>query len=373
MNRKQNPNFYIALLLFLTIIISLLSVTAYSASQKKTLSVSAKAATLYVPETDDVLFEKNQDLKLPMASTTKIMTALVAIENTSPDDMVRIDSSAVGTEGSSAYLQKGDVLTMEELLYALLLQSANDAAVAIACYVGGGIDEFAEMMNEKAEKLELKNTHFTNPHGLDDQEHYTTALELAIITGEALKNPFFKQITSTYKKTFITEDRTRTYVNHNKLLNKYEGAVGVKTGFTKKSGRCLVSAAEKDGLTLISVTLDAPSDWNDHTSMLDFGFEKIEKIYLVNAQDYKYEIPVIDGEYKYAKVSNPEELSIIVDKHEHQICEYVKLSRFTVAPVNKGDILGEIIYTVDGKYVGKANLIAEDTIKKTTKGFFKKH
>ena len=224
-----------------------------------------------------------------MASTTKIMTALVAIENCPIDKMVTVSPEAVGVEGSSVYLKANEKISMESLLYALLLSSANDAAAAIAYEVAGGIPEFAELMNEKAKSLGLENTHFANPHGLDDAEHYTTARELALIARAALENETFSKIVSTKKKTISIHDgeESRLLVNHNRLLFEYDDVVGVKTGYTKKCGRTLVSAAEKDGVHLIAVTLSDGNDWVDHRAMLDYGYEKIECVTLCKAGDFR--------------------------------------------------------------------------------------
>ena len=351
--------FAIALLLF-----ALLGLYPSAEGRSARLNLSARAATLYVPEIDKFIYSNNSDQRLPMASTTKIMTALIALEECEGDEVIVIDDESVGIEGSSAYLRAGDELTMEELTYALLLQSANDAAVAIARHIGGSIEAFADIMNERAQDLGLSDTHFENPHGLDSSEHYTTAHDLAKIAAVALENPKFKEIASTYKKSFVTEERSRTYVNHNKLLNMYDGCVGVKTGFTKKSGRCLVGAAERDGLTLISVTLDAPSDWADHKNMLDYGYERLEKISFAEPSEYEYEIPVIDGVSDSVLVKNEEPASLIREKGESDFESHVKLSRFVVAPVREGDILGEVIFTIDGKECARVNLLAAENVRK---------
>jgi len=259
---------------FLILIFIVYSTVIFSASD---VSVSAKSAVLYDPSSAKFLYTKNADARLPMASTTKIMTALVAIENSRLDVFVEINDNAIGTEGSSLYLKKGEVMTMEDLLFGLMLRSANDAAAAIAYEISGSIEAFADKMNEKAENLGLADTHFTNPHGLDDKEHYTTARELAIISGEALKNEVFLKIVSTKKHVIKNFDgEARLLINHNKLLNMYADTIGVKTGFTKKSGRCLVGAAERDGVRLITVTINAPNDWQDHISLLNYGFKKYE-------------------------------------------------------------------------------------------------
>jgi len=335
-------------------------------------SVSAKAAVLYEPETERFLYEKRADLRLPMASTTKIMTALVALELSSLDETVAICPEAIGTEGSSAYLKEGDVLSMEELLYALLLQSANDAAVAIACHVGGSIEDFASLMNGKAEALGLVNTHFENPHGLDSEEHYTTARELAVIASEALKNETFLKITSTHKKSFITEERSRTYVNHNKLLYMLDGTIGVKTGFTKRSGRCLVGACEKDGLRFISVTLDAPDDWNDHKRLMALGYDTLEKRVLCNEGDYSYSVPVLDGKDTSVEISCEKGLSLITERGSAEYESHVRLSPFVCAPIKEGDILGTVIFTRGVETVATVNLRAQASVAEKEKGLLEK-
>lgn len=260
--------------IFLIFVFILYSTAIFSASDMR---LSAKSAVLYDPHSESFLYSKNADTRLPMASTTKIMTALVAIESASLEATVDISDDAIGTEGSSLYLKKGERMTMGDLLFGLMLRSANDAAAAIAYEISGSIEAFADKMNEKAESLGLTDTHFTNPHGLDDKEHYTTARELAIITGEALKNDTFLQIVSTKKQIITNSDgESRLLINHNKLLNMYENTIGVKTGFTKKSGRCLVGAAERDGVRLITVTINAPDDWKDHIALFDYGFSKLK-------------------------------------------------------------------------------------------------
>ncbi len=370
----KNRNIYLFVIAVSATLFLLITVyTAAETPKASRLGVSAKAAILYEPETGSFLYSKNADTRLPMASTTKIMTALVAIENASLSDLVEIDPSAVGIEGSSAYLQAGDILTMEELLYALLLRSANDAAVAIACYVGGSVEDFADMMNAKAEAFGLENTHFVNPNGLDHKEHYTSARDLAIIAAEALKNDTFKKICSTYKKSFVRDDKNILYVNHNKLLNMYDGALGMKTGYTKKSGRCLVGAAERDGLTFITVTLDAPDDWRDHKEMFELGFSSLEKIQFANSGDFSYTLPVVDGKSDSVDITNELSECAIVKRGEHEVKEYIKLSKFAVAPIKKGEIFGEVIFTLDGEVASTLKLTAKEDIPlKNDKNFFEK-
>ena len=239
------------------------------------VDLSARAAVLIDGKSGKVLFEKNKDERLPMASTTKIMTGLLACESKKMKKTVTVSPVASGTEGSSLWLEPGEKQTLENLTYGLMLRSGNDAAVAIAEYLGGSIDAFALLMNERAKKIGVKNTGFKNPNGLDAEGHFTSAYDLALISREAMKNKTFRKIVSTKNKTIPWESSEwdRSLTNHNKMLWRYEGCNGIKTGFTKKSGRCLVTSAKRGKTELICVTLNAPDDWNDHTKMLDYGFE----------------------------------------------------------------------------------------------------
>ncbi len=372
MYRKRSPHPLLWVILLIATLFMILSYTIASAKTSDT-EVSARAAVLYEPETGSFLFTKNESQRLPMASTTKVMTALVAAESCELSETVKVDGRAVGTEGSSAYLTEGELLTMEELLYALLLQSANDAACAIALHISGSIEDFAALMNEKVSEMGLSDTHFTNPHGLDDKDHYTTARELALIAAEALKNETVKKIASTYKYTSKSGARVRTYVNHNKLLKSYDGAIGLKTGFTKKCGRCLVGAAERDGLSFITVTLNAGDDWNDHRKLFDLGFSTMEKIYLARKGEFAYSLPIIGGKSDTLELSNTDELSIIVKKGEHIVESFPKVHRYLAAPVRSTDILGAVYFTLDGENVGSVRLYPESEVdKKEEKGFFKR-
>ena len=344
--------------------------TIYISSAQKD-GLSARAATLYVPETNTFLYEKNENERLSMASTTKIMTALIALESLECDTLIEIPKAATGIEGSSLYLSEGEILTAESLIYGLMLGSANDAATALALEISGSLEEFASLMNERAKSLGLKDTNFKNPHGLDAEGHYTTAHDLAIIAAEALKNEKFKEISSCYKKEIESSEKTRLVVNHNKLLKSYDGCIGMKTGYTKKSGRSLVSAAERDGLTLIAVTIDAPDDWRDHTELLDLGFSLLENKTLAKAYEYSFTLPVIDGEKSSVTVSNKEGASEILNKNDSDFDVKIKLNRYFAAPIKKGDALGELIFTKDGKELARLSLTADfDVNKNTRKGFF---
>ena len=299
-----------------------------------------------------------------MASTTKIMTAIVAIEHADLSNKISVSEKAVGVEGSSIYLKGGEHLTLEELVFALMLESANDAATAIAFEISGNIDEFAELMNEKATDIGLRDTNFTNPHGLDHENHYTTAHDLAVLTAYALENETFAKIVSTYKTTIPLYDNegTRLLLNHNKMLKLYEYAIGVKTGFTKKSGRCLVSAAQKDGMTLVAVTLSAPDDWQDHKAMLDYGFAKYECLPLADPQTITISVPVVGGTVPEITVTNPDGASHCVPTEKSNITNVTELKRFYYAPISQGEILGKVTFYNNGVKLTSIGLTATQDI-----------
>lgn len=328
--------------------------------------LSARAAVLIEASTGRVICSKNADQRLPMASTTKIMTALVAIESCDIDTVITVSPDAVGVEGSSIYLFAGEKLSLEDLLYAMLLESANDAAAAIAIAVGGSIEGFAEMMNAKAQRLGLTDTNFTNPHGLDSPEHYTTALELAKIASAAMKNEVFRTIVSTRKRT-VPQDNgegARVLFNHNKLLGGYEGAIGIKTGYTKLSGRCLVSAAKRDGVELIAVTLSAPNDWDDHKTMLDFGFSLYESRTLCDEGEFCHVMPVMSGNADYVILKNAEAVTLTLPKGASQIERVIELPSFIYAPVAEGEQVGSLIYSIDDKTVAEVPIVASYSVDK---------
>ena len=327
-------------------------------------TVSARAAALTDLSSGELLYGKAEDLPLPMASTTKIMTALLAAEELSPDTLITIPPEAVGVEGSSVYLTRGEILTAEELLYALMLASANDAAVALAIAVDGSVEAFVARMNDKAEELGLTHTHFENPHGLPAEGHVTTARELSLVACEALRNERIRTVSST-KRTTISfgEGGIRTLRNHNKLLSRYEGAIGLKTGFTKASGRCLVGAAERDGLTLVSVTLDAPDDWNDHTRLFDYGFSAYESVLLAPKGSLSIQWDCAGGTSPTVTLTNAEELRITLPR-DYGKPEMVitSTSPFAYAPVKPGEHLATVTLTFkDSRQVSSPLLSIGDT------------
>lgn len=287
-----------------------------------------------------------------MASTTKIMTAICAIEYGDMNKMVTISPTAAGVEGSSMYLAKGEKMKLQDLVSGLMLVSGNDAATAIAETVSGSVEKFAELMNKKASEIGAFDTSFTNPHGLSDDNHFTTAHDLAKITAYAMQNPQFCEIVSTKKMTLPANEGgyARTLVNHNKFLSMYEGCTGVKTGFTKATGRCLVTAAEKNGMKLVCVTLNAPDDWNDHRVLLDNAFSEytMHKIYEEN--ECLENASIKGGTEKTVGLVTPFAIEIPVKNNDAQnfstkILPFEDLS----APIKKGDVCGKLIVDIGGE------------------------
>lgn len=356
---------------FLLLFLAIFSFFSFPASA---LSLSAKSAILVETSTGEVVYEKNAHLPLSMASTTKIMTAVVAIESGLPLDLpYKIPSEAIGTEGSSIYLTSDEELTLRELLYALLLESANDSAVAIAIITYGSADAFVSKMNEKASELGLNDTHFENPHGLDSENHVSSASDLAALAKYALNNELFAKIVST-KSHKIGSERClpRTLVNHNKLLKLYEGANGVKTGYTKKTGRCLVSSCTRGGVSLIAVTLNAPSDWRDHSSLFDYGFSLYESVSLADAGDYTVELSVSGGKKSTVLATNEDAFSFTQRRGEDGFYAILEYNEELCAPIYKGDTVGKIAFYKNDERIGEVNLISLENIKKKEEASFLK-
>ena len=351
----------LALLLICLLIFPCIQVSANALPNHEPPSVSAQSAILIEAESGNAVVEKNADLPLPMASTTKIMTALTALSIAKPETEICVTSEAVGVEGSSIYLTEGEVLTLEQLLWALLLESANDAAVAIAVGLCGSVEAFADEMNRVAIDMGLRQTHFTNPHGLDDPEHFTTARELAEITRHAMENDLFRLIISTRKASIphAGTELTRLLINHNKLLRLYNGCIGVKTGYTKKSGRCLVSAAERDGVTMIAVTLNAPDDWNDHSRLLDYGFAAFESVTLCSEREFRIPLHLVGGTEGYVMLSNRDAIARTLPSGHGKIMQTVEAPRFAFASIAEGEVLGRVVWRCDCNGDGYAERIAE--------------
>ena len=336
----------------------------------KAEAVSARRAYVLDAVSGRELFVRNPDERSLIASTTKIMTALIVCEQCNVLDRMRIPKEAVGIEGSSMYLKEGEVLTLQELLYGLMLSSGNDAAVALAIYCGGTVEGFAELMNDKARNLGLTGTHFENPNGLDSPGHYSTARDLAKLAAYAMKNPIFYKTVSA--KSVRIGDRCLT--NHNKLLWKLEGADGVKTGFTKAAGRILVSSATRQGRRIIGVTIDAPDDWNDHCRLLNEGFARYQDRQIVQAGHRVSVQEVLGGDARRIEVLAAEDFSYALAAEE---CPQLVLPGpgFVYAPAVEGAEAGFAYVLINGTVIGKVPVVYGATVEQEAeeqKGFWQK-
>ncbi|MBQ6997888.1 MAG: D-alanyl-D-alanine carboxypeptidase [Oscillospiraceae bacterium] len=320
-------------------------------------AISAQKAILMDAETGRVIYEKDAYSRSLIASTTKIMTALVVCEQCNVLDRVRIPKKAVGIEGSSIYLKEGEILTVQELLYGMMLHSGNDAAVALAIYCGGTVEGFVQLMNDKAYRLGLTGTHFENPNGLDSPNHYSTARDLAVLTAVAMQNPIFAQTVST-KSVRIGE---RSLQNHNKLLWRIDGADGVKTGYTRAAGRILVSSVRRDGRRLICVTINDGNDWADHQLLLEDAFRRYENRVIVRAGDILGQRSVLSGDADTVQLVAAEDFSFALTAQE-QPRILLSGSEFDYAPVVRGADAGYAYILLDEKPIGKIRLIYGETV-----------
>lgn len=314
----------------------------------RTQALSAKSAVVISGDTGEVIYSYNCNQRLSMASTTKIMTGLILCERGNLDREIVITAQMVAVEGSSMGLRAGDTVTLRDLLYGLMLPSGNDAANSIAIALGGSLENFAAMMNEKAKEMGLTNTHFATPSGLDADDHYTTAYELAVITRHALDNEEFAKVVST-KNITLTYGGTEHYLsNHNRLLSSVDGVIGVKTGFTKKSGRCLVSAYKKDGRYVIVVTLNDPNDWADHKALINIGVSAIEDVVL-SPEVERLTVPVMGG--VKSQVSFSFKNTSLAMANEGKISCRINLPSVMYAPLDEGEKVGYISYYKDGTLI----------------------
>lgn len=329
--------------------------------------VSAQSAVVLTADTGTVLFEKDGHTPRPVASTTKIMTALLALEAAQEqgDPLVDITQEMVAVEGSSMGLQAGDSISLTGLAAGMLLASGNDAANAAALYLDGSLESFAARMNQRAAALGMEDTHFVTPSGLDGEDaqglgHLSTAYDMALLARAALEDQAFRQLCSSPSLAveFAEPVKRVTYTNHNKLLAQYQGCVGVKTGFTKEAGRCLVSAAERDGALLIAVTLNAPNDWQDHTALLDYGFTQVEP-YPLAGGDVRLTVPVVGSPVEVVSLrgSNGGEVTLPLGQGA-QVERVVRVPKFLYAPVEAGEQVGEICWYLEGQLLGSAPLTA---------------
>ena len=330
--------------------------------------IDATAALVMEAGSGRVLYSKNPTVKKSIASTTKIMTAIVAIENGDMEDVVTISRKAAGTGGSSLNLGEGKKFTLQELLYGMLMNSGNDAAVAVAEHIGGSVENFAVMMNKKAREIGAANTNYVTPHGLDAEGQYSTAYDLALVTRYALKNPVFAKIVST-NTSYIPGHQL---YNTNELLELYPGADGVKTGYTGKAGRCLVASATRDGMRIISVVLGSPTRYKRAEAsrmILDYGFNNYSMYTMIKAGSGVKSLPVRRGVTRTVAVKAMETVEIPLRQDELEKLEArVSLPQELQAPVYAGTDTGFVEYTVDGEVVGQAMLKTWDDVRR--KGFF---
>ena len=331
-------------------------------------STSAQAYAVVDGETGRVLFSKNAEEKLPMASTTKVMTCLVALERCSLDEIVTVDPAAAGREGTSMYLSAGETLTVSDLLYGLMMSSGNDAAAALAYHIAGGIEQFAALMNQKAQEIGAESTHFVNPHGLPAEGHYTTASDLAKIAAYALKNQDFARIVSTKSMDLPADDDSpaRYLRTRNKMLTMYDGGIGVKTGYTKAAGKCLVSAAERDGTRYVGVVLADPNMWEDSFALMDEAFADY-KLTCVQESGETARAVVEGGLAESVGLEISEDMLLPLSEQESKMIE-IKLDvpDSVSAPVKKGDVLGSVSAVLNGEVLMTADVTAAESVEEIT-------
>lgn len=329
-------------------------------------SVSALSAVVINADTGNIVYEKSAFAQRAMASTTKIMTALLTIEAGDLDKKFTVDSYAIQVEGTSMGLSQGDIVTRRALLYGILLPSGNDAANAAAVSVSGSMGKFVELMNKKAEELGLVNTHFANPSGLDAQGHFTTAYDLALLTKTALENPVFAEICrcADAQVEFGNPPYLRRLANSNKMLWQYEGCYGVKTGFTDNARRCLVSAAERKGVKLICVTLNAPDDWEDHRKMLDYGFEQVKRTEVVLPSPVT--LPVIGGTADKVPLTLGDRVILPLSQNELKSVSFkISTEPFLYSGFEAGKKTGSVEIYLDGEFIRKVDLIAAEGVSRS--------
>ncbi|MCM1529360.1 MAG: D-alanyl-D-alanine carboxypeptidase [Alistipes sp.] len=325
--------------------------------------ISAKAAVVISADTGEVVFAENADTKLPMASTTKIMTTLLCIESGGLDVPFTVDSDAIRVEGSSMGLQEGDIVTKYDLCCGMLLPSGNDGANAAAVAIAGSIEAFAELMNDRAAEMGLSKTFFVTPSGLEGEGHGSSARDMAVLAAEALKNETFREICSseTIKLEYGNPPYARWLKNTNKLLSLYSGTYGVKTGFTDEAGRCLVSACQRDGKSLVCVTLNAPDDWNDHMALYDSCFPLVSSIAPDIPQNISVELAGAAEDTLRLKAADDIEALTVYGISGDDLEYTVAAPPFVYAPVAKGEEAAELIISCNDREIRRIPLYAADS------------
>jgi serine-type D-Ala-D-Ala carboxypeptidase (penicillin-binding protein 5/6) len=350
------------LFLFLILAAPLAAITA----SEEEMEITAQAAVLMDRQTNRVLWQKNAYRCLPMASTTKVMTAILALELGNEHDVVKTSLRAANTEGSSIWLEEGEEKTLGELLYGLMLRSGNDAAVAIAEHIDGSVEKFAVRMNEKAKEIGAQNTNFRNPHGLPADNHYSTAYDLALISAYALRNQRFREIISTPEYTISWPGREwdRVMLNQNRLLEQYPGGDGVKTGWTKKAGRCFIGSATRDEWQLLVVVLNAPQMWEDAASLLDYGFAEYSREKVLYQGQVVKSAEVLKGKTR-VDVAVGEDFFYPLQPGERAAVQFrFSLPEKFSAPLSAGCKLGELEMYLNGELLGKVALHAGHAVQR---------
>ena len=341
---------------FTGIVLSLALIFAVKIPARAELAVSAKAAILMHADSGRVLYEKNADEHMLIASTTKIMTAIVVLEHCELDDLVEVDSRSAGIEGSSMYLKAGESYTVEDLLYGLLLVSGNDAASALALHVADSMEEFAELMNAKAAELGMTESSFKNAHGLDEEGHYSTARDMAKLAAYCMGNEDFARIAGTVSHTVGEQ----TLVNHNRLLREYDGCLGLKTGYTMAAGRTLVTCAEHDGARYVCVTLNDPDDWDDHKALYDWAFANYSFAEVIPA-GLSYEVPLISGAEMTAPAETEGAAYALIKNGESYDME-LELPAFAFAPISEGERAGRAVACSDGQEIDSVRIVYSEDV-----------
>ena len=350
-------------LAFFLILPLLLACTAYTAkAEAEKPQVSAGAYVLYCADSGGVLLSSNEHEKMGMASTTKIMTSLLCLEQASAADRKVTFTREMSAEGSSMYLKAGDVVRLSDLAAGMMTVSGNDAANAAAIAIGGTQEKFASLMNQRAKQIGMENTNFVTPSGLSHPDHYSTAYDMALLMDYVMENEDFAELTAKKSVTVdFVKPRTHrvTYNNHNRLLSMYEHCTGGKTGYTQSTGRCLVTSAEYEGLRLIAVTLNDRNDWQDHIALYEYGFENFTA-FSPNVQEI-YRVSVAGSEFQSITAYAPFKKVCALKKSDaEKVQTKVFLPGMVYAPVCKGDVLGRVVCTLEGEEILTLELMAKE-------------
>ena len=351
--------------LILSIVMLTSAAVTSGLSAENEIDLSAQSYILYCPQNGKTIASREPDKRMKPASTTKLMTTLLTLEEAERDDRIIEFTPEMAAEGSSMYLGFGEKVRLSDLAAGMMMASGNDAANAAALSISGSFEDFSALMNSRAAQIGMANTHFVTPSGLDDDDHYSSARDLALLMAEALKNESFRSLTAQKTATvdFVEpKDKRTTYSNHNRLLKDYEYCTGGKTGYTTAAGRCLVSSAQKDGVSLICVTLNDKNDWNDHKSLYDYGFDRLFR-YESNDSGFCLKIPCVGGNAEAVTVTGEKDFALTPDADKKDCIERkVYIDSFLYAPIFSGKKVGRIEYTLNGELLEAVALVAVEDI-----------